>query len=245
MDKKYFDALISEMQVLLDGQKFTLDGDVYKNEKKAVKIEYNEEIKQFLLLIADVTDGEVGEFATASSWLFDETQNEKDAAAVGVDFADTLRASLGVKKAKTVANVELPVADKSESVNIAALTQKLLAVFPQFKDAYKASVQKYNKFLYIDFFAENFVPAIKQVVDAGNKKQAKKLFDMLSEMYNTGKGETTDAVVMLLSAVQFGDAQRGEFIAEQIEENKHLKTALAQFSLILAKNKKLQSALIK
>lgn len=245
MDKKYFDALISEMQVLLDGQKFVLEGDVYKNEQKAVKIEYNEEIKQFQLLIADVADGEAGEFAVASSWLFDEGQNERDAAAVGVDFADTLREKLGVKKAKTVASVELPVADKSESASIAALTQKLLAVFPQFKDTYKASVQKYNKFLYLDFFAENFVPAIKQLIDAGNKKQAKKLFDMLSDMYNTGNGETTDAVVALLCAAGFNDAEKTEFINEQIADNQHLKTALNQFALILNKNKKLQEALIK
>ncbi len=245
MDKKYFDALISEMQVLLDGQKFVLEGDTYKNEQKAVKIEYNEEIKQFQLLIADVADGEAGEFAVASSWLFDEGQNERDAAAVGVDFADTLREKLGVKKAKTVASVELPVADKSESASIAALTQKLLAVFPQFKDTYKARVQKYNKFLYLDFFAENFVPAIKQLIDAGNKKQAKKLFDMLSDMYNTGNGETTDAVVALLCAAGFNDAEKTEFINEQIADNQHLKTALNQFALILNKNKKLQEALIK
>lgn len=245
MDKKYFDALVSEMQVLLDGQKFVLDGDTYKNEQKAVKIEYNEEIKQFQLLIADVTDGAIGEFAVASSWLFDDGQNERDAAAVGVDFADTLREKLGVKKAKTVASVELPVADKSESVNIAALTQKLLAVFPQFKDTYKDSVQKHNKFLYLDFFAENFVPAIKQMIETGNKKQAKKLFDMLSDMYNMGNGETTDAVVALLCAAGFNDAEKTEFINEQIADNQHLKTALNQFALILNKNKKLQEALIK
>ena len=166
MDKKYFDALISEMQVLLDGQKFVLEGDTYKNEQKAVKIEYNEEIKQFQLLIADVADGEAGEFAVASSWLFDEGQNERDAAAVGVDFADTLREKLGVKKAKTVASVELPVADKSESASIAALTQKLLAVFPQFKDTYKASVQKYNKFLYLGWIAVIQI-LINKAVDIG------------------------------------------------------------------------------
>ena len=245
MDKKYFDTIINEMQVLLDGQKFIKDGDIYKNEQKAVKIEYNEQAKQFVLLVADVIDGEVAEFSTASSWLFDETQTERDAAAVGVDFADTLRIQLGVKKERTTASVDLPVADKSDTATVSALTQKLLATFPQFKEAYKASVQKYNKFLYLDFFTENFVPAIKQLMETGTKKQNKKLFDMLSDMYNTGNGETTDAVVAIICAAIYGDEKRLQIFAEHTADNKHMATAVREFLKILSNNKKLQSILLK
>ena len=210
MDKKYFDTIISEMQVLLDGQKFVLDGEVYKNEQKALKIEYNSEAKQFILLLADIENGEMGEFYVASSWLFDETQNEKDALAVGVDFADTLRSSLGVKKERAAVSVDLPVADKNDTATISALTQKLLATFPQFKDTYKESVAEYNKFLYLDFYVNNFVPAVKNLIETGTKKQNKKLFDMLSEMYNTGKGDTTDAVVALICAAIYNN-EKGRF----------------------------------
>ncbi len=245
MDKKYFDVVLSEMQVLLDGQKFSESDGIYKNDQKALKIEYNEESKQFVLFIAEVTDGEVGDFAVASSWLFDETQTERDAAAVGVDFADTLREKLGVKKTKAAASVDLPVADKSDTASISALTQKLLAIFPQFKETYKASVQKYNKFLYLDFYIENFVPAIKQQLESGTKKQNKKLFDMLSEIYNTGNGETTDAVVAIICAATYGDDAKLSLVNEHIAENQHLKMAIRQFTAVLAKNKKLQLALIK
>lgn len=245
MDKKYFDAIISEMQVLLGGQKFSLVDGIYKNDQKAIKIEYNEAAKQFVLLIADITDGEVGEFEAASSWLFDETQNERDAAAVGVDFADTLRKQLGVKKEKTAANIDLPIADKSDTATISALTQKLLATFPQFKETYKANVQKYNKFLYLNFFIENFVPAIKQMMHSGTKKQNKKLFDMLSEMYNTGNSETTDMVVALICAAIYGDEDRTAFFNEQAADNKHMITAVREFTKLLSSNKKLQATLIK
>lgn len=245
MDKKYFDAVLSEMQVLLDGQKFSETNGVYKNDQKAVKIEYNEDSKQFVLLIANVTDGEVGEFTAASSWLFDETQTERDATAVGVDFADTLREQLGVKKARTTANVDLPVADKSDTATISALTQKLLAVFPQFKDTYKESVAAHNKFLYLNFYAANFVPAVKQLMETGTKKQIKKLFDLLSEIYVSGNGETTDMIVALICAAIYGDDKKTENAYEQLGENQHLKIAVSQFSAILSKNKKLQAALIK
>ncbi len=245
MDKKYFDAIIGEMQVLLDGQKFIKDEEIFKNDQKAVKIEYNDAAKQFILMIANVSDGEVGEFSAASSWLFDENQNERDAAAVGVDFADTLRTLLGLKKERAAANVDLPVAEKSDTATISALTQKLLATFPQFKEPYKSSVQKHNKFLYLDFFAENFVPAIKQLMETGTKKQNKKLFDMLSEMYNIGNGETTDAVVAIICAVIYNDEKKAQIFAEYTNENKHMKTAVREFTKILSKNTKLQTALIK
>lgn len=245
MDKKYFDAIISEMKVLLDGQNFRLDGEIYKNEQKAIKIEYNEEAKLFNLLIADVNEDEVSEFSTVNTWYFDETQNERDAAAVGVDFADTLRSNLGLKKEKSTAKVDLPVADKSDSATVSALTQKLLATFPQFKETYKESVAEYNKFLYLDFFTANFVPAIKNLFETGTKKQLKKLFDMLSDMYNTGNGETTDAVVAIVSAAIYNNEKGAELFIEHTVENKHMQTAVREFSKLLEKNKKLQAALIK
>ncbi len=245
MDKKYFDAIIGEMQVLLDGQKFVKDGDIYKNDRKALKIEYNEQSKQFVLMVAEVENEEISEFSAVSSWLFDETQTERDALAVGVDFADTLRAQLGVKKERTAATVDLPIADKGDTATISALTQKLLATFPQFKESYKASVQKYNKFLHLDFFAENFIPAIKQLMETGTKKQHKKLFDMLSDMYNTGNGETTDAVVAIICAAIYENEKGAQIFSEQTAENKHLAAAVREFSKVLAKNKKLQVILIK
>ncbi len=245
MDKKYFDAIISEMQVLLDGQKFVLDGEVYKNEQKAVKIEYNEAAKQFVLLLADIENGEMGEFYAASSWLFDESQNERDALAVGVDFADTLRGNLGVKKEKASVSVDLPVAEKGDTATISALTQKLLAIFPQFKETYKESVAEYSKFLYLDFYVENFVPAIKNLIETGTKKQNKKLFDMLSDMYNTGKGDTTDIVVALVSAAIYNNENGKAAFDDFAGENKHMQTAVKEFLKTLEKNKKLKEILIK
>ena len=243
--EKYFNAIISEMQVLLDGQKLVREGDIFKNDQNAVKIEYNEATKQFELLLATVTDGAVSDFSVISSWLFDETQNEKDALAVGVDFADTLRGKLGLKKERGTVAAQLPVAEKNDSATILALTQKLLAVFPQYKDAYKASVEKYGKFLYLDFYTENFVPAAAALIDSGNKKQIQKLFDMLAEMYVSGNSETVDAIVAIICAVQFQNESRAATVAEQLADNTHLKTAVREFSAALSKNKKLQAALIK
>lgn len=247
MDKKYYDAVIAEMKVLLDGQKLVASGDLFKNEDKAVKVYYNEQAKLFVLAMADVIEGEVADFVDVASWLFDEGQNEKDAAAVGVDFADTLREKLGIKvsSVRTAANVALPTAEKGESVNVSVLTQRLLANFPQFKETYKLEVAKYGKFLYLDFFTKYFVPEIKALLASAtaNKKQVKKLFDMLEEVYVDGDSEATDAVVALLAASVYGDASATETTNKILEESKHLRISLAEFLSALAKNKKLQNAL--
>ncbi len=246
MDKKCYDAVIKEMQVLLDGQKFSLDGEIYKNENTAVAVEYDEEKKLFLLKKAELSGNSVPEFATISSWLFDESQTAKDAAAVGVDFADTLRASLGLKKEKTGnINVSLPVAEKGDEINILALTQKLLAFFPQYKDAYKAEVAAYGKYLYLDFMVSKFVPEIKALLLAKNKKQLKKLFDMLDEMYVDGDSVCGDMVVAMIAAAVFGEDEALATAKEYLAEDAHLKISVEEMLNRLKHSKKLREALIK
>ena len=249
MDIKCLEAVIAEMKPLLDGQDFKQSGDIFKNENKAVKVEYNDESKMFVLKLADVTDGEVGEFADVTSWLFEDDQTAKDAAAVGVDFADTLRGQLGLKKnvRPTVGAVALPTAEKGDVMTVTALTQKLLAIFPEFKDDYKESVAKYGKFLHQEFFMAKFVPAIKEMLanKNANRKPIKKLFDMFAEMYVEGDGETVDQVVAIIAAAVY---ENEEFIAvfkDNTEGKDHMQRSVIELLAFIKKNKKLRAALIK
>ncbi len=247
MNKACYDAIIKEMKPLLDGQKFVWSEDCYKNEKTAVKVGFDEANKLFVLYTAPVTDGEVGEFSAAAQWLFGDEQTEKDAIAVGVDFADTLRSKLGVKAEKTSVNVALPVAEKGEETNILTLTQRLLATFPQYKEDYKSDVAKYGKFLYMNFFMTRFVPEIKNLManPHGNKKALKKLYDMLEELYVMGDSVTTDAVVAIISSAVYENEEYKKVAFRYLEEDKHLQTSVNELCLLLKNNKKLQKALLK
>ncbi len=246
MDKKYYDALISEMKVLLDGQKMLPDGDIFKNNTKAVKVDYDDASHQFVLSIADIEeDRGIGDFKVLTSWLFEENQNERDAATVGVDFADTLRNELGIKKASSSGvNVELPSAEKGDSVTITALTQKLLSIFPEFKDDYKADVAHHGKFLYFNFYKNKFMPAIREMLINGAKKQNKKLFDMLSEMYVQGDDAVSDTVVALICGAVYGEDSLYEKAITFIDENKHLCRSVNEMMAIIKKNKKAKIAII-
>lgn len=249
MDEKCLGAVIGEMQVLLDGQNFKKQGDIFVNEQKAVKVWYDEATKCFNLSVAPVVSGEIGEFAVLTNWLFDEGQTEKDACAVGVDFADTLRINLGLKKSvsRGAAQVSLPVAEKGDNVTVLTLTQKLLAVFPEKKDIYKEAVAKNGKYLYVDFIMSEFVPEIKKMAEneSSSKKQLKKLFDMFDEMYVEGDGTTADMVVAIIAAVIYSSDERKAVAEKYYGENKHLKICVNELATELAHNKKLRAALIR
>ena len=249
MDNKCYEAVLAEMKPLLDGQKFEADGKIFKNDTKAVQVCYDEASKMFVLQAADVTDGEMGEFYVLSSWLFEEDQTAKDAAAVGVDFADTLRENLGLKKStkKVTDNIALPTAEKGDAVTVTTLTQKLLAIFPEYKEEYKANVAKYGKFLHQNFFMTKFVPSIKVMLanKAANKKAIKKLFDMFEELYVEGDSACVDQIVAIIAAAVYENDEYIAIFKENTQGNEHMQKSVEELLVLIKKNKKLRAAIIR
>ena len=245
MDNRYYDSVIKEMKPFFDEAGFVLrEGGFFLAETKAAKVEYNEGSQSYELLVADVEEGNVGEFSKITSWLFDDSQTEKDAESVGIDFVDTLRKNMGIKVKRTATgtNIELPSASKSGSMDIGGFAKKVLDVFPAFKDEYKAHVAKYGNFLYMSFFADTLVPQIKGILTEGNKKSLKKLYDLLDTAYNTGNGETSNIVVASISAAVCKDEDLKAKAMEFLGEDKHLKNSVTAFIPVLLKDKKLAEA---
>ena len=134
MDNRYYENVIGEMKPFLDEHKFSLKEDgSFANESRSVKISYNEERQMYVLSAAVIENGETGDYSDIDSWLFDDSQNARDAVAVGVDFTAALRENMGIKIKRVTANgadVELPSASKGGSMTVAGFTKKLLDVFP-------------------------------------------------------------------------------------------------------------------
>ncbi len=251
MDNRYLDIVVKEMQPLFDELGFKADAKkegVFKSENKVVAIEYDESRQLYLLKMGDiVVDGEA-ELSEISAWLFDESQNAKDAEAVGIDFSETLKKAFGIKRRRTgvgVDAVDLPTTSKGDAYNINAFTKKMLDFFPALKDDYKEHVAVYGNFLYLNFFGEKLVPQIKQVLLENNKKTVKKLFDTFQNGYLHGDRDTVNTIVAVISAAVADDetAQANAFAA--LEENKHFIDAVKQFVPLVLKDKKLSAALIK
>ncbi len=245
MDNRYYGTVIGEMTAFFEENGFKEENGCFSNSKNSLKIEYDEQKQLYNLLMADIEDEKVGEYALLTSYLFDDSQLEKDAASVGIDFVDTLKKKLGVKtnRKTNAASVELPVALKGEAVTVTTLTSKLLAVYPGLKGTYKEETVAKGKYLYLDFMTTYFVPEIRATLESGNKKAIKKLVDMLVDMFITGDNATSTAVVAVLTAAIGKNEQRFIAATEYMSECSNLIASINNQIALLGKNKKFTEAL--
>lgn len=237
------------MQPFFDENGFTLkENGSYSNGTKACSVAYNEEKQMYVLSVADFDEEQnaFGEYRDINSWLFDDSQNAKDAMSVGIDFVVSLRKELGIKIKRTASNdVELPSASKSGSMTVTGFTKKMLDVFPVLKDEYKDHIALYGNFLYINFFGEHLVPLLKNLFTTGTKKQIKKLYDVYEDAYVKGDKDTVNIMVALLCAAAYNDENATAAIREMLAENSHFLSSFNNFIPAFASNKKLMSALLK
>lgn len=245
LDNRYYGAVIAEMTPFFEENGFKAEGDTFANDKVSVKIEYDEARQLYNLSVADIAEGKIGEYSVASSYLFDDSQLERDAAGVGIDFVDTLKKKLGVKSKRKSGGtgVDLPVANKGDNVTVTTLTSKLLAVYPSLKDIYKAEVEAKGKYLYLDFMTTYAVPEIRKTLESGNKKTVKKLIDMLLEIFIQGDNATSTAVVALLAAAIGKNEARFRAAVEHMDECTNLVTSINNMIPLLGKNKKFTKAM--
>ena len=248
MDNRYLQNVIDELQPFFTENGFKEVDGVYKNATKVVAVEYSDERQMYVLKTADIAEDGSYELAEVSSWLFDDSQNAKDAEAVGIDFTSTLKDQLGIKHTRTssFANaIDLPAVSKDGNYNITAFTKKVLDVFPALKEDYKEHVAVYGNFLYLNFFGEKLVPQIKTILLENNKKSVKKVFDVLQNGYLQGDRDTVNTIVAVLAAACVNDESATNNAITALGENKHFIDSLTEFIPVIAKNKKLSAALLK
>lgn len=246
MDNKYLGNVVAEMKPFLDENGFKAEGEgVFVGETKKVVVEYKEERQMFTLSLAQRDEDEFGDLVEVNAWLFDDSQNERDAESVGIDFVDTLRKSLGLKAGKVkVGGIELPTASKTGALTVSGFARKALDVYPKYKDAYKEHIEKYGNFLYMNFFAETIIPEMVESVKSSNGKTRKKVYDLCENAYLKGDRETVNLVVACLATACVRDEQAKGIILEFLKHDTHLKSCVEAFIPQL-ENKKLRAALIK
>ena len=246
MENKYFDSVLKEMQPFFDENGIKAKDGIFVSETKAIDVKYDENRQMYLLLVADIEEGNIGEFTEINAWLFDDSQNARDAESVGIDFVNSLRKVFGVK-VKRNANgiVELPTASKNGNVDIASFTKKVLDVFPALKDEYKNHVSAYGNFLYLNFFGEHLTPRLIRLFEEGTKKQIKKFYDILENAYMKGDKDTVNATVIVLAAASYNNEKVDAAIKEMLNENKHFLASYISFVPVFSANKKLVATMIK
>ncbi len=248
MDNRYYENVIGEMQSFLDEHNFkTEENGTFSNGAKRFLVSYIEEKQSYTLSVADIDEeGNASDYKEINAWLFDDSQNAKDAAAVGIDFVNSMRKEIGVKIKRAVNNaVELPSASKSGAMTVTGFTKKMLDVFPVLKDDYKEHVSAFGDFLYMNFFGEKLVPLMSELFTTGTKKQIKKLFDVFEVAYVKGDKDTVNIMIALLCAASYNNEKATDAVKDMLAEDNHFLTSYSNFIPVFAKNKKLLSTLIK
>ena len=238
----YYDSLIKYLSPFFSENGITANEDgSFSGKGKNIKITYNEATKCYDLAVA----GEGEELKTVSSYLFDDSQSEKDIESVAIDFTDTLRKQMSIVKKRTAENIALPTFEGGETISLSGLTQKLLAIFPENKEEYKNHVAKYNRFLATEFYREYLIPDIKKLLNSGNKKQIKKLYDAIVDIFVHGDEEASTYTVSAVAAALYGNKEGLETAKEFTEECTTYHSNLVYFSAVLKQDKKLRATLIK
>ncbi len=238
----YYDLLLKQLSSFFEENEITaLEDGTFSGKGKKIKINYNESNKCYELSLAE--EGE--DFSVISSYLFDDTQREKDIESVAIDFADSLRKQLSIAKKRAAANVALPTAQGGDTVTLSGLTQKLLAFFPQNKETYKAHVAQHNRFLATMFYKEYLIPDIKALLNSGNKKQIKKFYDAMVDIFVHGDEETVSFSVACVSAAIFDNEERKATAKELTTDCTTYYSNLEHFCQKLKSSKKLRETLIK
>lgn len=207
----------------------------------------HDEERNLAILEFAAADLEGAEAVELASWLYDGS-NPKDCVTIAEDFSDQIAGRLGVKAPSSAAgNVVLPTRNAAGTENtIDSLTQKILAIFPAFKDAYKEHVSEKGSFLYVTFYKETIVPELRELLtDDGNRKTVEKVMKSFAEIYYNCDRTTSDALCGVILAGAFLDhPEKFEQYTEPLKEDYSCFVQAGRAILVEAKkNKKLREIL--
>ena len=154
--------------------------------------------------LLDVTEkaGE-GDFVKVESNLLDlETYEDRDIKSLSNEICETVSSSYG-KKARQVAKKAPQTISKSAAKNgteydANTLASRISTLYPELKDAYKENFQTYDEFLGEDFFVNHANKYIMDTIRSNDPQTMKKLFKILSDIYENGSSDVQDLVVVTI-----------------------------------------------
>ena len=151
-------------------------------------------------IMEKVTDGE---FVKTESNLLDlEDCDERALKSLCNEINDTVVTSHG-KKAKQAAKkapatISKTAAKNGQAYDAYTLASRITALYPELKDALNDNVQTYSEFLGDDFFVNHANRYIMETIRYNDQRTIKKLFKILSDIYENGSNDVQDLVVVTI-----------------------------------------------
>ena len=147
-----------------------------------------------------VTDGE---FVKTESNLLDlEDCDDRTIKSLCNEINDTVVSSYGKKAKQAVkkapATISKTAAKNGQAYDAYTLASRITALYPELKDALNDNVQTYSEFLGDDFFVNHANRYIMETIRYNDQKTMKKLFKVLSDIYENGSNDVQDLVVVTI-----------------------------------------------
>ncbi len=257
MDIKYINEISSAMHDFMNSHGFSSENQevgTWNGEGKTYKVAYLNERKSFCVSVSTINaEGETIDFNELSSWYFDvASHGANDTKCIAEDFIKAIAKDNNIKIVTTAdkgfEEIALPKkAEVGTEPNVEAFTQKFLAMFPQYKDTYKAMMVKYGDFLYVEFYKNYGIEKMKELMadESKNKKLLQKYWKMLGEMHYEGDSTVGDIICTVIIAGTFFENPAAFTAAadKYLADYPFLKSAARASVLGFKKNKKLRKAL--
>ena len=183
--------------------------------------------------LLDVTEkvGE-GDFVKVESNLLDlETYEDRDIKSLSNEICETVGSSYG-KKARQAVKKAPQTISKSAAKNgteydANTLASRISTLYPELKDAYKENFQTYDEFLGEDFFVNHANKYIMQTIRSYDSQTMKKLFKILSDIYENGSSDVQDLVVVTILGEINNDQELLKKCREEITDDDFYDTLVA------------------
>ncbi|MBQ8767815.1 MAG: hypothetical protein IJZ16_13545 [Clostridia bacterium] len=183
--------------------------------------------------LLDVTEkaGE-SDFVKVESNLLDlESFEDRDIKSLSNEICETVGSSYG-KKARQVAKKAPQTISKSAAKNgteydANTLASRISTLYPELKDAYKENFQTYDEFLGEDFFVNHANKYIMETIRSNDVQTMKKLFKILSDIYENGSNDVQDLVVVTILGEIDNDETLLQKCREQITDDDFYDTLIA------------------
>ena len=202
-------------------------------------------------MLEKVSDGEnEGEFKKVSVNLLElDDCDEKVLKSLCNEINDSINESYGKKAAvktatKAPATISRAAVRAGMTYDANTLANKILLVYPELKEAYKANIAKYGEFLSDEFFTEHGNKYILSTIRSGDAQTRKKLFKILVDIYQDGSSETQNLICVTILGEMNNDTDMLEVCRSYIEDDEFYETLKAVNELLASnKGKKLREKL--
>lgn len=197
------DTAKGDIPVVVDGDHTYID---FSGSKGKIRIEAFG--SQLLLFYTDVNADEASDedLVKASVNYFDpESFDEKDIKSLCNELNDSIATKFGDNKSAAGKSKKMPVpVSKSaakkgtQSYDGNTLANRLMAVYPELKEEYRANFERYDEFLPEEFFTEHANALIINTIRLNQKQEMNKLFKILNDIYENGTNDTQSLVAVTI-----------------------------------------------